>query len=81
LGIPDFTTWTITVGDAEMSIGAFRNTLISVVTIAGAIFLLVVKPMQRLYAVRAAEPAPAGPTEIDLLAEIRDELRKRPRQV
>ena len=30
LGIPDFSTWTITVGDAEMRIGNFLNTLICI---------------------------------------------------
>lgn len=80
LGIPDFSTWTITVGEAEMRIGAFLNTLISFVVIAAAIFFLVVKPMQRLMAARGeslAEQA-AGPTEVELLTEIRDELRRRP---
>jgi large conductance mechanosensitive channel len=44
------------------------------VTIAAAIFFLVVKPMNRL--MPAKEEAPAGPSEVELLAEIRDELRK-----
>ena len=73
-GIPDFSTWTIAVGDAEMRIGVFLNTLISFVTIAAAIFFLVVKPMNRLMPAKADEPA--GPSEVDLLTEIRDELRK-----
>jgi large conductance mechanosensitive channel len=72
-GIPDFSTWTIAVGDAEMRIGVFLNTLISFVTIAAAIFFLVVKPMNRLM---PAADEPAGPSEVDLLTEIRDELRK-----
>jgi large conductance mechanosensitive channel len=70
-GIPDFSTWVIQIGDAEMRIGNFLNTLISFVTIAVAIFFLVVKPAQRFQA-----PKPAGgPSEVDLLTEIRDELR------
>jgi large conductance mechanosensitive channel len=73
-GIPDFSTWVIQVGDAEMRIGAFLNTLISFVTIAAAIFFLVIKPMNRLLPKK--EEAPAGPSEVDLLTEIRDELRK-----
>lgn len=78
LGIPDFSTWTITLGEAEMRIGAFLNTLISFVLIAVAIFFMVVKPMQAITARTAKEAAEAeaGPTEIDLLTEIRDELRK-----
>jgi large conductance mechanosensitive channel len=79
LGIPDFSTWVIQVGDAEMRIGAFLNTLISFVLIAAAIFVLIVKPMQRMATARGtslAEEA-AAPTEVDLLTEIRDELRSR----
>ena len=74
LGLPDFSTWVIQVGDAEMRIGAFLNTLISFVTIAAAIFFLVVKPMNRLMPKK--EEAPASPSEVDLLTQIRDELRK-----
>jgi large conductance mechanosensitive channel len=73
-GIPDFSTWVIQVGDAEMRIGAFLNTLISFLSIAAVIFFLVVKPMNRLMPKK--EEAPAGPSEVDLLTEIRDELRK-----
>jgi large conductance mechanosensitive channel len=79
LGIPDISTWVIQVGDAEMRIGAFLNTLISFVLIAAAIFVLIVKPMQRMATARGtslAEEA-AAPTEVDLLTEIRDELRSR----
>ena len=52
----------------------FLNTLISFVVIAAVIFFGVVKPMNRLMPKK--EEAPPGPTEIDLLTEIRDELRK-----
>jgi large conductance mechanosensitive channel len=78
IGIPDFSTWVIEVGDAEMRIGQFLNALISFVLIAAAIFFVVVKPTQALSAARAKEEAEeeAGPSEIDLLTEIRDELRK-----
>lgn len=74
VGIPDFQTWVIKVGDAEMRIGAFLNTLISFVMIAAAIFFLVVKPMSMLQTKPSEEPS--GPTEVDLLIEIRDALRK-----
>jgi len=81
-GAPDFSAWTIALGDAEVRIGTFINTLISFITIAAVIFFLVVKPSNRIAAMRAEESEepeePAGPSEIDLLTEIRDELRKRP---
>jgi large conductance mechanosensitive channel len=76
LGIPDFSTWVIQVGDAEMRIGAFLNTLISFVLIAAAIFFIVVKPYQRLAAMRASSEEEAAPTEVELLTQIRDELRR-----
>jgi large conductance mechanosensitive channel len=73
VGIPDFSTWTITVGEAEMKIGNFLNTLISFVVIAAVIFFGIIKPMNRLM---PKKEEVAGPTEVELLAEIRDELRK-----
>ncbi len=78
LGVPDFSTWTIAVGDAEMRIGAFLNTLISFVLIAIAIFFLIVKPLQAIEARRREEKVEeeTGPTEVELLTQIRDELRK-----
>jgi large conductance mechanosensitive channel len=78
LGIPDFSTWTIAVGDAEMRIGNFLNTLISFLAIAGAIFFIVVKPMNAINSRREddEEEEAKGPSEVDLLTEIRDELRK-----
>lgn len=78
LGIPDFSTWTIKLGDAEMRIGAFLNTLISFLLIGASIFFLVVKPMNALNARRKAGIEEAvEPTELDILTEIRDELRAR----
>jgi large conductance mechanosensitive channel len=79
LGIPDFSTWTITIGDAEMRPGLFLNALISFVVVAAAIFLVVVKPMNAAMkrSRKDEEAAPAGPTEVELLTQIRDELAKR----
>lgn len=81
-GIPDFSTWTIEVGSgsppAELRIGVFLNAVISFIVVAIAIFFLVVKPMQLIEARRKKDEAPAGPTEIELLTQIRDELAKRP---
>ena len=60
---------------AEVAIkyGAFINTIINFVIVAFVIFMIV-----RSYnkANPPAEAAPAGPSEVDLLTEIRDALRK-----
>lgn len=79
IGIPDFSTWTITVGEAELRPGVFLNALISFVVVAAAIFFVVVKPMNAAMSrfKKEEEAAPAGPTEVELLTQIRDQLAKR----
>lgn len=60
--------------------GAFLNTVIQFVIVAFVIFLMV-KAVNSLRRQKAAEPdpAPAAPTPTEaLLAEIRDELKRRP---
>ena len=54
--------------------GEFVTVLINFLILAFIIFLMV-RWATRL--MRRADEAPAGPTEIELLAEIRDELRRR----
>ena len=61
-------------GAAMIGYGAFLTALINFVILAFVIFLLV-RTANRLIA-KKEETAPAGPSEIDLLTEIRDELRK-----
>ena len=75
LGIPDFSTWAITLGEAEMRIGLFLNAVIYFVIVAAVIFFGVIKPMNRL--MPKAEEEAAGASEVELLTEIRDELRKK----
>ncbi len=81
-GIPDFSTWSIGIGSgnpqAQLMIGRFLNTVINFLFVAIAIFFFVVKPMQVIAARNKKEEAAAGPTEIELLTQIRDELAKRP---
>ena len=66
-----------------MRIGLFLNALISFLVIGAAIFFIVVKPMNAINARSAKdeEAEPEGPTEVELLTEIRDELRKSCRQL
>ena len=63
-------------GAAMIGYGAFLTALINFLILAFVIFLLV-RSANRLIAKKEQE-APAGPSEVDLLTEIRDELRKRP---
>lgn len=67
--------------EVAIQYGAFVNTLIQFAIVAFAVFLMV-KFINRLRREKAAEPeaAPAAPTATEaLLAEIRDELKARPR--
>ena len=61
-------------GAAMIGYGAFVTAIINFLILAFVIFLLV-RMANR--AIAKQEEAPAGPSEIDLLTEIRDELRKR----
>ena len=61
-------------GAAMIGYGAFVTALINFLILAFIIFLLV-RWANRL--VKKADDAPAGPTEVQLLTEIRDELQKR----
>ena len=61
-------------GAAMIGYGAFITAIINFLILAFIIFLLV-KAANK--AMRKQDEAPAGPSEIELLTEIRDELRKR----
>jgi large conductance mechanosensitive channel len=52
IGVPDFSTLSVTVGSATVKYGVFLNALISFVLIAAAVFFFVVKPMNALEARR-----------------------------
>jgi large conductance mechanosensitive channel len=80
-GIPDFSTWAISIGSgtppAQLKVGVFLNAIINFLFVAIAIFFFVVKPMRMIEALSKKDKPPAGPTEIELLTQIRDELAKR----
>ena len=61
-------------GAAMIGYGAFLTALINFLILAFVIFLLV-RQANKLMA-KPAEAPPAGPSEIDLLTEIRDALKK-----
>jgi len=62
-------------GAAMIGYGAFLTALLNFLILAFVIFLLV-RAANRLIAQKEEAP-PTGPSEIDLLTEIRDELKKR----
>ena len=61
-------------GVAVLGWGQFITVVINFIILAFVIFLIV---RQANKMKKTAEDAPAGPTEVELLAEIRDELQKR----
>ncbi|WNM25030.1 large conductance mechanosensitive channel protein MscL [Demequina capsici] len=80
-GQPDLTAvGNFTINGAQFSIGLVLDALFKFVTIAAAVYFMVVAPLNSLAARRKKdEPAvdePVSPTEIELLTEIRDALRK-----
>ena len=63
-----------TAGANVLAYGSFVTAIVNFVILAWIIFMIV-KAANK--AMPRAEAAPAGPSETDLLAEIRDELKKR----
>ena len=61
-GKPDFASLTFTLNGSHFLYGAFVNALISFVVIAAVVFFLVVKPVNRLMALRRTEPEVASTT-------------------
>lgn len=60
-------------GAAVIAYGAWINTIISLIII-GFVMFLIVKAYNKTK--KPVEAAPAGPSDIDLLTEIRDALKK-----
>lgn len=61
-------------GAAVVAYGRWINSIISLITI-GLVMFFIVKAYNKTKKPKEA-PAPAGPSEIDLLTEIRDALKK-----
>ncbi|MDP2290621.1 MAG: large conductance mechanosensitive channel protein MscL [Actinomycetota bacterium] len=61
--------------DSELQIGLFVNALISLL-LTGLVLFMMVKAYNRMKR-KQEEEAPAGPTEVELLTEIRDALAAR----
>jgi large conductance mechanosensitive channel len=80
-GEPAFDSLTITVNDSVITWGSFVTAAVSFLLTALAVFLFIVKPYNVFVNrfAREQEEADPGPSEIELLTEIRDTLRERPR--
>ena len=76
-GKPSFGGLQFTINGSEFHYGAFFSAVLTFLTVAAAIFFLVIKPLNALAARRKAhvEPEPEAPAEdILLLTQIRDLL-------
>ncbi|WP_084079205.1 large conductance mechanosensitive channel protein MscL [Demequina sp. NBRC 110057] len=69
------------IGEGQFSIGLVLDAVFTFLTVAAAIYFLIVMPLNKLAERRKkGEPAPdepVSPTEIELLTEIRDALKAR----
>jgi large conductance mechanosensitive channel len=72
-GQPDFGRLSFGLGDAEIYYGNFINTVISFVAISFVVFLMVKAYNQ----MNEKDEEESGPSEVDLLTEIRDNLASR----
>jgi large conductance mechanosensitive channel len=75
-GKPSFNDVTLTIGDGVIYYGKFITVLINFVIIAFVIFLIV-KAFEKMQSMRGATKDADGPSDNDLLTEIRDLLKQR----
>lgn len=78
-GEPSFDSIIWTVNDSQILIGAFLTALVAFLLTALGLFFFFVKPvtMWRERTAKAVEDEIAGPTEVELLTQIRDSLAGR----
>jgi len=74
-GEPSFDAIIWTINDSAILIGTFITAVVAFLLVAAAVFFFIVKPYNA-YKARAGETEeePSGPTEVELLIEIRDSL-------
>lgn len=78
-GQPDFSSLTLEVNGSVIAWGSFVTAAVVFLLTALAVFLFIVKPYNAYEARTAGEETveDPGPSEVDLLTEIRDSLRNR----
>lgn len=74
-GKASFDQLTLTLGNGVINYGLFINALLNFLIIAATLFV-VVQAYEKLRSFRSAEDQEADPTEIEVLTEIRDLLRR-----
>ncbi|MBO7118831.1 MAG: large conductance mechanosensitive channel protein MscL [Bacteroidaceae bacterium] len=79
VGKVDFTTLSVKVGEAELFYGKFIQNIVDFLIVAFCIFMVLkgINKMQRKKEEAPAPEAPKGPTQEELLTEIRDLLKKK----
>src|SRR4051812_305227 len=76
-GVPDFSSWTVTVRSSRLLVGDFLNNLLAFLLIAAVIYFLVVLPVNRLMERYRPQPEPAPTKECpECLSKIPREARR-----
>lgn len=75
VGKPSFNSLVLEIGDGEVPYGAFLTALVNFAIVAFVLFL-VIKGYDKMKDRMGVNKAEDGPSEADLLAEIRDELKQ-----
>ena len=77
-GEPSFDSIIWTINDSQVLVGAFVTALVQFLLVALAVFLFIVKPYNAYRdRMNEEEAEDAGPSEVDLLTQIRDSLATR----
>jgi len=75
--IVDPTTGAVSYSGVFLGWGAFLTAVIAFVITAAVLYFVVIKPYERIERIWANEDEDTGPSEVELLTEIRDALRER----
>ena len=76
-GKRSFDEYVLTINESRILWGSFLTNVVNFLIIAFSLFIVVKAVNKSKRSKPAAEAAPAGPSEVELLTEIRDALAKR----
>lgn len=77
-GEPDFSALTLEINDSMIQYGSFLTAVTAFLLTAIGVFLFIVKP-HNIWAARRGEEEEPGPSELEILIEIRDVLVQKER--